>query len=120
MAVLLSLVGLTWALVLHAILAPLFFVSVARRYFRARGARDPLPTAVAWTAVVVLLDLVVVAGAIQRSLEMFTSVSGTWLPFGLIFLATWVTGEVMYVTAPQKTPGSPGREQGAGTRRTAP
>jgi len=120
MAALLSLVGLNWALALHAILAPAFFVSVARRYFRARGARDPLPTAVAWTAVVVLLDLVLVAGVIQRSLEMFTSVVGTWLPFGLIFLATWVTGEVMYVTAPQRTPGPAGQEQEAGDRRTAP
>ena len=40
----------------------------------------------AWTAIVMLLDLVVVAGALQRSLEMFKSVPGTWLPFVLIFL----------------------------------
>ena len=24
--------------------------------------------------------------------EMFTSVLGTWIPFGLIFMATWLTG----------------------------
>jgi len=44
-----------------------------------------------------LLDLGIVAGAAQRSLEMFTSVAGTWLPFALIFLATWTTGEILWM-----------------------
>jgi hypothetical protein len=26
---------------------------------------------------------------------MFTSVAGTWLPFLLIFMATWITGFLM-------------------------
>lgn len=95
MTALLHLVGLTAALVIHAIAAPLFFAALGWHYFRARGARDPLPTAAAWTATVVLLDLVVVAGIAQRSLEMFESIAGTWLPFALIFTATWATGEVM-------------------------
>jgi hypothetical protein len=95
MAVLLSLVNLTVALIVHGIAAPVFFTAIAWNYFRARGARDPLPTALAWTAIVMLLDLVVVAGAIQRSPAMFESVPGTWLPFLLIFLASWTTGAVM-------------------------
>jgi menaquinone-dependent protoporphyrinogen oxidase len=95
MAALLQLVNLTAALVIHAIAAPLFFTALARHYFRARGARDPLPTAFTWTATVVVLDLVVVAGAVQRSLGMFKSIAGTWLPLALIFVVTWVTGEVI-------------------------
>jgi menaquinone-dependent protoporphyrinogen oxidase len=95
MMTLLHVVGLTAALVLHAIAAPLIFIVLARRYFRARGARDPLPTAVSWTATVALLDLVVVGGAVQHSLDMFKSIPGTWLPFALIFLAAWATGEIM-------------------------
>jgi menaquinone-dependent protoporphyrinogen oxidase len=85
----------TLALVLHALAAPLIFVALARHYFGARGARDPFTTAIAWTGIVALLDLLVVAGALQQSLEMFRSIAGTWLPFTLIFLATWITGSVM-------------------------
>jgi menaquinone-dependent protoporphyrinogen oxidase len=95
MGLLLRFVGLTAALVVHALAAPAIFLALARRYFRARGARDPVPTAVAWTAIVVLLDAVVVAGGFLHSLRMFGSVAGTWLPFALIFLATWATGELM-------------------------
>lgn len=95
MATLLHFASLTAALVVHAIAAPLFFTALAWHYFRARGARDPLPTAVAWTSAVMLLDLVLVAGAVLRSLEMFASVAGTWLPFALIFLATWATGSLL-------------------------
>jgi hypothetical protein len=42
-----------------------------------------------------LLDLVVVAGGVERSRAMFESFSGTWLPFALVFLATWGTGSLM-------------------------
>jgi menaquinone-dependent protoporphyrinogen oxidase len=94
MLILLALVSLTAALVIHAIAAPVFFVAIAWHYFRARGARDPVPTAVAWTMTVALLDLVVVGGT-QGSLSMFRSIVGTWLPFALIFLTTWATGATM-------------------------
>src|SRR5271169_4084073 len=92
---LLQLFSLTGAMVIHALAAPLFFWALARRYFVARGSRDPLPTAVTWTAVAAMLDLVVVAGVVQRSLAMFGSIAGTWLPFALILLVTWATGEMM-------------------------
>ena len=85
----------TAALVVHAILAPILFVFVARHYFQARGARDPLPSALTFVGIVGLLDLGIVAGLLQRSLAMFASFTGTWLPLGLIFLATLATGELM-------------------------
>jgi menaquinone-dependent protoporphyrinogen oxidase len=95
MAGLLSIASIGVALTVHAVLAPLVFVAVSVHYFRARGAREPLSTALAWTAIVTILDAVVVAGALLRDFAMFTSVAGTWLPFSLILLATWVTGALM-------------------------
>jgi menaquinone-dependent protoporphyrinogen oxidase len=115
MAILLPTVGVTAALVLHAIAVPLIFVALARRYFRARGARDPLPTAVTWTAVVAVLDLAVVAGAVLHSLVMFRSLAGTWLPMALVLLATWATGEVMSFLPPA-TPGGGARDEPIGPR----
>jgi hypothetical protein len=80
------------ALALHAVAAPLIFTGLAIGYFGARGSRDPLPTAIAFTAIVAVLDAVIVAGLVLRDFAMFTSLAGTWLPFGLILLATWITG----------------------------
>jgi hypothetical protein len=37
----------------------------------------------------------VVAGLVQRSPAMFTSIAGMWLPLALIFFATWLTGLIM-------------------------
>jgi menaquinone-dependent protoporphyrinogen oxidase len=95
MAALTQIAGATIASVVHDVAAPAIFVALGERYFRARGARDPLPTAAAWTAIVAGLDGVVIAGGVQRSLAMFGSLTGTWLPLVLIFLATWATGALM-------------------------
>jgi hypothetical protein len=81
----------TW---IHAFAAPLIFAVIAGRYFRLRGARDPLPTAWAFVSTVALLDLAIVAGVIQHSFAMFGSIVGSWLPFLLIFLVTWAVGEI--------------------------
>jgi hypothetical protein len=40
------------------------------------------------------MDFFVVAPLIQRSLEMFTSALGAWIPFALILVSTWVSGLV--------------------------
>lgn len=95
MVALLQLVSPTAARAIHAIAIPLIFSALSWHYFRLRGARDPLPTAVVWTATLALLDLVFVAGLVQHSLEMFTSILGTWLPLALVFLITWAVGELM-------------------------
>lgn len=90
-----AIASLGTALVLHAIVAPFVFVTLAWRYFRARGAREGLLTAITWTAIVAVLHLVILAGAIHRSMDMFASVGGTWLAFVLVFLSTWATGSLM-------------------------
>jgi menaquinone-dependent protoporphyrinogen oxidase len=95
MGPLLALTTTTAAIVVHAVAAPLVFWRVATLYFRAHGARDPLPTAVVFVTVAAVLDFVIVAGVLMRSLAMFRSFAGTWLPLALIFVVTWAVGEVM-------------------------
>jgi menaquinone-dependent protoporphyrinogen oxidase len=92
MFILLQVAGTTAAVVLHAILAPILIAVVAYHYFRPRGAREPLPTALAFTGIVAVLDAVVVAGLIQRSPALLGSIGGLWLPLLLIFLVTWAIG----------------------------
>ena len=33
---------------------------------------------------------------------MFASIAGTWLPFALIFLATWATGSILAMMPERK------------------
>ena len=79
-------------LIVHAIVAPLAFAGLSWLYFARFAYTTPLVTAALFLAIVVVLDVFVVALVIQRSFAMFESVLGTWLPFVLIFAATWVVG----------------------------
>src|SRR5208282_5499734 len=74
----------TTTLVVHAILAPVVFAGLSWMYFTRFAYTTPLVAAA--------LFLGVVAGFILGSFAMFGSVLGTWLPFALIFAATWGTG----------------------------
>ncbi|MEI9938577.1 MAG: hypothetical protein WDO69_15275 [Pseudomonadota bacterium] len=80
------------ALAGHALAAPVIFAAVSASYFRGPYAWPPFRAATIFASVPALLDLVIVAGFVQRSLSMFQSFIGSWLPLALIFLATWVTG----------------------------
>ena len=91
------------ALTLHAIAAPAIFAVLSYFYFRAPGARQPLETALAFTVLVAVLDAVVVAGLVLRSFDMFASITGTWLPFALIFLATWAAGSMLAMMPERKS-----------------
>jgi hypothetical protein len=79
-------------LIVHAIGAPIYFVGVSTVYFERFAYTSPLRTALAFTGFVVAIDFLLVALVINRSLAMFASPLGTWIPFALIFTATWVTG----------------------------
>ena len=79
-------------LVVHAIGAPVYFFAVSRHYFRRYAYTTPLQTAVAFIGFVMTVDFFVVGLAINGSLEMFTSLLGTWVPFALIFASTLLTG----------------------------
>lgn len=81
------------ALIVHAIAAPVFFAGVSAHYFARFGFTAPLPTAVVFTGFVIVVDFLLVALVILRSLEMFASPLGTRIPFALIFTVTWLSGQ---------------------------
>ena len=80
------------AMLVHAIAAPIIFTLISLVYFTRYNYSSPLATALIFVSFVVLVDFFLVALVINRSLEMFTSPLGTWIPFGLIFLSTYITG----------------------------
>lgn len=90
-----SVTSLETTLVVHAVGAPLIFAAISWFYFTRLRYTPPLRTAVIFTSLVIFMDLFLVALVINRSLEMFRSLLGTWIPFGLIFLSTYLTGLVV-------------------------
>jgi hypothetical protein len=82
-------------LIIHAIGALMFFAIVSFVYFKKFNYTTPLQTAIIFLAFIIFMDFFVVALLIQKSLEMFESVSGTWLPLALIFVAAYITGSII-------------------------
>lgn len=80
------------ALIIHLIGAPIFATAVSFIYFKKFNYTTPLQTAVVFLSVILFLDFFVVALMIEKSLEMFASPIGTWIPFSLIFVSTYLTG----------------------------
>ena len=89
------------ALIVHAIGVPLFFAGVSLVYFSKFNYTTPLLTATIFVGFVILVDFFLVALLINGSLEMFTSLLGTWIPFTLIFASTYLTG--LFVTKRAQT-----------------
>jgi hypothetical protein len=82
-------------LIAHAIGGPVIFALISWIYFTKFNYTTPLQTAVLILSLVIFLDLFLVSLLINRSLEMFQSFLGTWLPFALIFLSTYLTGLIV-------------------------
>jgi menaquinone-dependent protoporphyrinogen oxidase len=97
---LLQVLSSTIALAVHAVAAPLIFAVVARHYFRQPGSLDAFWAAAAFVAITALLDLVVIARAVQYRPAIFANVLATWVPLLLIFLMTWMLGELRWIAAP--------------------
>ena len=79
-------------LIIHAIGAPVFFVVVSLVYFSKFNYTTPFQTALIFVGFVIIVDFFIVALLINKSMEMFASLLGTWIPFALIFASTYVTG----------------------------
>lgn len=90
-----SVTSLQNTLIIHMIAAPIFFTILSLVYFSKFNFTSPLQTALIFTGFVIIVDFFVVALLINRSLEMFTSLLGTWIPFALIFTSTYLTGIVV-------------------------
>jgi hypothetical protein len=87
-----SVMDIQTTLIVHAIGAPLIFTIISLIYFNKFNYTPPLQTALIFVSFVILMDFFVVALMIEKSLEMFASLLGTWIPFVLIFTSTYVTG----------------------------
>ncbi len=87
-----ALVSVEFALVVHAIGAPIFAGTVSWNYYRRFGYTTPIQTALTFVGFVIVVDFFLVALIIERSFEMFTSPLGTWIPFASIFAATYLMG----------------------------
>lgn len=84
-------------LIVHALGAPVVFTTISWIYFTRFGYTKPLTTAAAFVGIVIFMDVFLVALIIERSTEMFESLIGTWIPWALIFLSTYLTG--LYLAA---------------------
>jgi hypothetical protein len=80
------------ALIIHAIGAPIYFTVVSYVYFTRFNHTRPLQTALAFVGFAMAVDILVVALLINKSLAMFGSLLGTWIPFALIFVSSLATG----------------------------
>jgi hypothetical protein len=82
-------------LIVHALGVPVIFLFVSLIYFTYFSYTTPLQTATIFTLSAIMLDLTVVATIIERSYAMFGSLIGTWIPFGLMFLTTYLIGRLI-------------------------
>lgn len=79
-------------LIVHVIGAPIIFSLISWFYFKRLNYTSPIQTALLFIGIVIFMDFFFVALIINKNLEMFLSPLGTWIPFALIFLATYLTG----------------------------
>jgi hypothetical protein len=87
-----SLTTMEIALVIHAVAAPIFFAAISMVYYSKFNYSGPLATATIFVGFVIVVDFFVVGLLINRSLVMFASLLGTWIPFALIFTSTLLVG----------------------------
>jgi hypothetical protein len=82
-------------LIIHAILAPIFAFVISLVYYKKFNYTSPILTAFIFLLFVFALDAGLVAPVFEKSYDMFKSVLGTWIPFTLIFLSTYVNGLII-------------------------
>lgn len=87
-----NLVSMETTLIIHAILAPIFFGTLSFIYHNKFNYTSPLKTAIIFVFLIILVDAALVAPVFEKSYDMFRSFIGTWLVFILVFLATYLVG----------------------------
>ncbi len=84
--------SLNTTLIIHLIAGPLAFAILSYIFHKKFNYTAPLITAVIFTFFVIIVDFLLVALVINKSLDMFKSLIGTWIPFILIFILTYIGG----------------------------
>ena len=90
-----TLMSIHTTLIVHAIGAPVIFSLISLFYFKKFRFTTPFQTGASFLLLVIVMDFFLVALVINKSMEMFQSLLGTWIPFGLIFLSTYITGSIV-------------------------
>ena len=90
-----SITTMELTLIIHAIGAPIFAASISLIYYKKFNYTTPMQTAFIFLFFIIAMDAGLVAPVFEKSYEMFKSVLGTWIPFALIFLSTYVTGLIL-------------------------
>lgn len=80
------------ALIVHAIIAPVLFVSVSSVYFRMYSFTSPLQTAAFFLVFVMTMNFLVVTRNLNGNFERSNVPLATWIPLLLIFVSTLLTG----------------------------
>ncbi len=94
-----STIGTDATLIVHAIAVPIVFGILSFLYHRYFAYTRPVQTALIFTLSAMLLDAGIIAPFAEKSYVMFTSLLGTWIPFGSIFLSTYLVG---WLTLPSR------------------
>lgn len=95
-------------LLVHAVVAGLAFGFLAWHYSVRYPDASALGVSLTMLSVVVGLDALVVAPFLERSYAMFRSVLGTWVPFALIFAASYIAAHLARQRAGQEEGGGGG------------
>jgi hypothetical protein len=82
-------------LIIHAIAAPIYACLVSMVYYKKFNYTSPIQTAFIFLFFVIAMDAGLVAPVFEKSYDMFKSILGTWIPFILIFLSTYLVGLII-------------------------
>ena len=90
-----ALTSMEATLIIHAVMAPVFSGIGTYIYLKKVKTISPLSISLTFLLFIMIVDASVVAPVFQKSYDLFRSFLGTWLPFLLIFLASYVTATVV-------------------------
>jgi len=89
-----NLFSMETTLIIHLIGAPVIFGLISIWYYKKFNFTNPLQTATIFILIVIIMDAGLVAPVFENSFDMFKSPIGTWIPFLLIFISTYITGRM--------------------------
>lgn len=90
-----SIFSMESTLIIHAIGAPIFAALISLFYYKKFNYTTPSQTAIIFLLFVIVMDTGLVAPVFEKSYDMFKSVIGTWIPFILIYISTYITGLIV-------------------------
>jgi hypothetical protein len=93
-----SITSMKITLIIHAIAVPIVFGLITWLYFSKFAYTTPLQTAAIFLGIVIFMDGGIIAPFVEKSFAMFTSPDsflGTWIPFFLIFMTTFIVGSMV-------------------------